>query len=331
VAINIARRKFITAVGGVAFAWPLVARAQRQPMQVIGFLSASRRDLNPPIYDAFHDGLAATGFVEGTNVAIEYRFADLHAERLPSMAVDLVRRKVDVILATGGETAVLIAKGATATIPIVFATVYDPVEAGLVAHLNRPEGNATGVTGDAGPLGGKRLELLHEIAPGAVSVGLLVNPNSPDAEPDVAAVRAAGQKIGLQVHVFNVTSDLDIDSAFSELVKLRAGGLLVSPDTFFQGHRGAIFQLADRTRLPAVYYDRVYPANGGLMSYGASLVGMFRQAGDYVGRILKGAKPSDLPVLQPTRFELVINMKVAKAIALTIPQSFLATADEVIE
>jgi putative ABC transport system substrate-binding protein len=330
-AICIARRDFIVALGSAVGAWPLAARAQRQPMQVIGLLSASRRDINPQLWDAFHDSLAAAGFVEGTNVAIEYRFADLHAERLPSMAVDLVRRKVDVIFATGGETAVLIAKGATATIPIVFAIVYDPVEAGLVTGLNRPEGNATGVTADAGPLGGKRLELLHEIVPGAASVGLLVNPDSPNAEPDVAAVRAAGRKIGLQVHVFNVTSDSEIESAFAELVKLRAGGLLLSPDTFFQGHRGAIFQLAERTRVPAIYYDRVYPANGGLMSYGASLVGVFRQAGDYVGRILKGAKPSDLPVLQPTRFELVINMKVAKALGLAIPASVLARADEVIE
>jgi putative ABC transport system substrate-binding protein len=325
------RREFIALLGCAAAAWPFVVRAQQSAMPVVGVLGTNRGDANPQFYDAFRDGLAATGFVEGTNVAIEYRFADLHSERLPRMAVDLVRRKVNVIFATGGETVVMIAKGATATIPIVFVSVFDPVEAGLVARINRPEGNATGVTVDAGPLGGKRLELLHEIAPGAASVVLLINPNNPNADLDVAATRAAGQLIGQQVHVFNVTSNSEIDSAFAELVKLRSGGLLLSPDPFFHVHRDAIFQLADRNRVPAIYYDRVYPANGGLMSYGASIVGMFHQAGDYVGRILKGEKPTDLPVLQPTRFELVINMKVAKALGLTVPASLLARADEVIE
>src|ERR1700688_4960658 len=289
------RRDFITLSGG-AVAWPLSAGAQQPAMPVVGLLSASVRETNRQNYDAFRGGLAATGFVEGRNVAIEYRFADLRDERLPALAIDLVRRKVAVIFAAGNDAAILIAKGVTATIPIVFATGYDPVEAGFVARLNRPEGNATGVTVNAGPLRGKRVELLHQIAPGAASVVLLVNPNNPNAEPDAAAVRAAGQTIGQQVHVFNVTSDSEIGSAFAEFVKLRSGGLLLSPDTFFQTHRDAIFQQADRNRMPAIYYDRAFPANGGLMSYGASFVGMFRQAGDYVGQILRGAKPADLPV-----------------------------------
>ena len=324
------RRDFITLVGGAA-AWPLAAHAQQPKMPVVGLLSASVRETNRQNYDAFRDGLAATGFVEGRNVAIEYRFADLHDERLPALAIDLVRRKVAVIFAAGNDAAILIAKGVTATIPIVFATGYDPVEAGFVGRLNRPEGNATGVTVNAGPLGGKRVELLHEIAPGAASVVLLVNPNNPNAEPDAAAVRAAGQTIGQQVHVFNVTSDSEIGSAFAEFVKLRSGGLLLSPDTFFQTHRDAIFQQADRNRMPAIYYDRAFPANGGLISYGASFADMFRQAGDYVGQILKGAKPADLPVMQPTKFELVINLKVAKALGLTVPPLLLARADEVLE
>jgi putative ABC transport system substrate-binding protein len=300
-------------------------------MPVIGYLSSNSADRLPQFTAAFHEGLSAAGFVEGKNVAIEYRWAESHLERVPALALDLIRRRVDVIFTSGGDVPTLVAKGATATIPIVFVTGGDPVAMGLVASLNRPGGNITGVTFILGELGPKRVELLHELLPKAGVVGILLNPNAPNAEPDTADAQAAARGLGLQTHIQRAISDQEIDTAFANLVELKVEALLVIPDASYQSRRDRFARLAARYSLPTVYYSREYVVAGGLVSYGASFTAEFRQAGNYVGRILRGVKPSDLPVVLPTKFELAINLKTAKALGIEVPPALLARADEVIE
>jgi putative tryptophan/tyrosine transport system substrate-binding protein len=324
------RREFIAGLGSAA-AWPVVARAQQPAMPVIGFLTSNRSAAVPHYTAAFREGLAETGFVEGRNVKIEYRFAEQHLERIPALAVDLVRRGVAVIFSSGGDVPAMVAKGATSTIPIVFVSGYDPVKIGLVASLNRPGGNITGATVIAGELGPKRVELLRDLVPQVRAAGLMINPNEPNAESDIASAQAAAQSIGLQIHILNADSEQDVEKIFTTLVDLRADGLLVYPSPLFQNLRQKIVAMVARQRVPAVYYSRDYPAVGGLISYGASLTGLYRQGGIYVGRVLKGERPANLPVVQPTKFELVINLGTAKALGLPIPPAVLVRADEVTE
>jgi len=323
------RREFITLLSG-AIAWPAVARAQA-PLPVVGFLSGNRSDLTQHFTAAFRDGLAKAGFVEGQNVTIEYRFAEGHLERLPAQVFDLIRRRVVVIYACGGDIPTLAAKGATTSIPIVFQTGYDPVKTGIVASLNRPGGNATGTTINAGPLGAKRLELLRELVPNASLIAVMIYPNNLNAEPDTADIEAAARAVGQKIIVVNPSNDQEIDEAFAKLTKARADALMVNPDAFFLGQRERIIALATRHAVPTFYYSREYTDSGGLMSYGANIEAMYRQGGTYVGRILKGEKPADLPIVQPTKFELVINLKTARALKLTVPTTLLTAADEVIE
>ena len=325
------RREFVTLLSGAAVAWPLAARAQQPAMPAIGFLSGNNADRLPQFTAAFHEGLSAAGFVDGKNVAIEYRWADSHLERVPALALDLIRRRVTVIFASGGDVTTFVAKGATATIPIVFVTGSDPVAMGFVASLNQPGGNVTGATFIVSELVPKRVQLLRELLPKAVVVGLLLNPNVPNADPDTTAAQAAARELGLQTHVLRASSDQEIDTAFSTLVELKTDALLLISDPFFQTQRDQFARLAARYLLPTIYYSREYVAAGGLISYGANIAGTFRQAGNYVGRILRGAKPADLPVVQPTKFDLAINLKAAKALGLTISPALLARADEVIE
>jgi putative tryptophan/tyrosine transport system substrate-binding protein len=325
------RRAFITLLGGAAAAWPFAVRAQQPSLTVIGFLSANRADAVPKFTAAFREGLAAAGFVEGKDVAIEYRWADNHLERVPALALDLIRRRVNVIFTGGGDVPCLVVKGASAVIPIVFTSGSDPVAMGLVASMNRPGGNVTGVTVIASQLGPKRVELLHELLPKAGVVSFLLNPNNPNAEPERANAETAARALGLQIQILPASSDEEIDTAFAKSVELKTGALLLIPDASFQNRRDQFVQLAARYAVPTIYYSREYVEAGGLMSYGASFTGMYRQAGNYVGRILSGAKPADLPIEQPTKFELVINLKTAKALGLTVPPTLLARADEVIE
>jgi len=324
------RREFITLLGG-ATAWPLAARAQQPAMPVIGFLSGNNAERLPQFTAAFHEGLSAAGFVDGKNVAIEYRWADSHLERVPALALDLIRRRVDVLFTSGGDVPILVAKGATTTIPIVFITASDPVAMGFVASLNRPGGNVTGVTFIAGELGPKRVELVRELLPKAVVVGLVLNPNIPNAELDAADMETAARGLGLKTHVLHAISDQEIEAAFAKFAELKIDALLVIPDPSFQSRRDQFVRLAARYAVPAIYYSREYVAAGGLVSYGASFTAAFRLAGNYVGRVVRGAKPADLPVEQPTKFELAINLKTAKALGLTVSPTLLSRADEVIE
>jgi putative ABC transport system substrate-binding protein len=327
------RREFITLIGGAAAARPLSARAQQATKPVLGFISASSAEGVPNKYftAAFLEGLSAAGFVDGKNITIEYRWADGHLERVPALTLDLVRRRVNVLFTSGGDVPILVAKGATTTIPIVFITASDPVAMGFVASLNRPGGNITGVTFIAGELGPKRVELVHEILPKAAVVGLVLNPNIPNAELDAAEMHTAARGLGFQTHVLRATSDQEIEAAFAKFVELKIDALLVIPDPSFQNRRDLFVRLAAHYAMPAIYYSREYVAAGGLISYGASFTGTFRQAGNYVGRVLRGAQPADLPVWQPTKFDLAINLKTAKALGLTVPTSLLTRADEVIE
>ena len=320
------RRDFITLLGGAA-AWPLAAGAQQPAMPVIGYLSSPGAEMR---LSGFRQGLKETGYVEGQNVAIEYRWAEGQADRLPALAADLVRHRVAVIMATS-PIATRAAKEVTATIPIVFSIGSDPVRDGLVASLNRPGGNLTGISYLALQLGPKRLELLHEAAPAPI-VGLLVNPSNPTlAEPTLKDLRAAARMLGLELRVLNASSEHDFDAVFATLTRLRAGALVIGPDPFFGSRTEQIAALTLRHALPAIYVDRRFAAAGGLMSYGASLSEALRLAGGDVGRILKGEKPADLPVQTPTKYELVLNLKTAKALGITFTQSLLAVADEVIE
>ena len=325
------RRDFITLVGGAAAAWPLAARAQQPAMPVIGFLSSRSAGQSAGVVAAFRDGLAEAGFIEGKNVAIDFRFAEGHLERLPTLAIGLVRRGVAVIFTGGGDVPAMVAKGATSTIPIVFVTGFDPVKSGLVTSLNRPDGNLTGATVIAGQLAAKRLGLLHELVPSVRLVAVLLNPNNPNAEADVADAQVAARALGQQIEVLPAGSEQELEVAFTSFSRLKADALLLEPDPLFTDLRNKIVALVERQRIPAIYYAREYTAAGGLLSYGASFTDLYRQGGVYVGRILKGAKAADLPVVQPTKFELVVNLKTAKALGLTIPPGVLALADEVIE
>jgi len=323
------RREVLTALAGAAASLPLAASAQ-QLMPVIGFLGTDSPDLFAGRLHAFHQGLSKTGHVEGRTVAIEYRWAEGLYDRLPAMAADLVRRRVTAIVANG--VPVLAAKAATTTIPIVFSTSADPIEIGLVASLNRPGGNVTGVSNLSVPLGAKQLEVLHELVPTVRVIALLVNPAHAElAETQSRNVQAAAQALALQLHVLHASSERDIETAFTSLAQLRAGGIVIGSDAFFTSRANQIVALAARHAVPTVYLYREFTAAGGLMNYGGSLLDSYYTVGVYTGRILNGEKPADLPVQQPTKFEIVVNLKTAKAMGLTIPESFLLRADEVIE
>jgi putative tryptophan/tyrosine transport system substrate-binding protein len=324
------RREFLTLLGGTA-AWPLTARAQQGAMPVIGWLGITSPDGWRDRVAEFHEGLKEQGFVEDRNVRIEYRWADDHSERLPALAADLVRRGVNVIVADGGTPAARAAKAATATIPIVIAIAADPVRAGLVDGLSRPGGNITGIAGFTDLLIAKRLELATDLLPGVTVVGALLNPSNPNTPLRTSDLRAAAAKIGLQIRFVHAASAEQLETAFAAAVEQGLAALIVQIDTLFIGRRDLVVQLAGRHRLPTIYETREFAAAGGLMSYGPSLPEGYRMLGVYTGRVLKGERPADLPMLQPTRFELVINLKTATALGLTVPPSLLARADEVIE
>jgi putative tryptophan/tyrosine transport system substrate-binding protein len=324
------RRNFIVLLGGAAVASPFGVRAQKSWIPIIGFLSAQSPGPWAPYVAAFRTGLNETGYVEGKNVAIEFRWAEGHYDQLPALAADLVRRQVAVLVVGGGG--VLEAKAATATIPIVFTRGnVDPVEGGLVSSLAHPGGNATGVTLGQVELAAKRLDLLHQLVPKASSIAMILNPVSTNAESRARKLQETTRSFGLQLHVVSARTDQEIDAAFATLVKLRAGALLLDSDPFFNGRREQFVALAARYAVPAIYDNRDSVVAGGLMSYGGSIPEVYRQAGIYTGKILSGAKPAELPILQPTKVELVINLKTAKALGLTIPQSLLLRADEVIQ
>jgi putative ABC transport system substrate-binding protein len=325
------RREFIPLLGGAAASWPLMARAQQPAMPVIGFLSVGSADLSADRMRAFHQGLSEAGFVAGRNVAIEYRWAEGENDRLPTLAADLVRRRVTVIAATGGVPAVLAAKAATTTIPIVFIVGLDPVELGLVASLARPGGNLTGASSLNVELGPKRLEVLHESIPTATIIALLVNPTNPNSETQAKDMQAAARTLGVQLQVLHASTERDFDKVFATLPQLRAGALVIGTDGLFISRPEQLAALALRHAVPAISQFREFAAAGGLMSYGGSLIDSYRLTGVYTGRILKGEKPVDLPVQQATRVELIINMKTAKALGLTFPITLLGRADEVIE
>jgi putative tryptophan/tyrosine transport system substrate-binding protein len=328
---DMGRREFIALAGGGAL-WPLVAHAQPQALPTIGLLSARSPDESAHLVDAFRRGLAETGAVEGRNVAVEYRWALGEYDRLPVLAAELVRRSVTALVSVGGDNSAIAAKAATATIPIVSLFTDDPVERGLVASLNRPGGNITGVTNLAVEVAPKRLELLHELVPTATIMALLVNPSNPVlAEPQINVLQAAAHTLGLELHVVNASSERDFDAVFANLMQLRAGGLLIGEDTFFTGHSEQLAALAARHTMPAIYDNREFVAAGGLLSYGGSHTDAYHLVGVYAARILKGIKPADLPVQQRTRVELFLNLKAAKALGITVPLPLLGRADAVVE
>ena len=326
------RREFITLLGSAAAAWPLAALAQQPAMPVVGFLNAASPDLFAHVVRAFHLGLSETGYVEGRNVAIEYRWAENQYDRLPELAAELVRRRVSVITTGSSTLAALAAKAATTTLPIVFLMGADPVRFGLVASLNRPGGNLTGITTLNLEMTPKRLQVLRELLPTTTIMAVLVNPTNAPAtvETEVRQVQAAAHTLGLQmVHVLQASTERDLDSAFSTLIQRRAGGLVISADTFFSGKSVELAALASRHAVPTISPYRDFVTAGGLMSYGGSVTELYRLAGVYTGRILKGEQPADLPVQQVTKVQLAINLKTAKALGLTVPTSLIA--DEIIE
>src|SRR5262245_17571102 len=324
------RRSFLTLLGGTA-AWPFAARAE-QAVPIIGFLGSTSRDLYESRLRAFHQGLKETGYVEGENAAIEYRWADGENERLPALAGELVQRRVAVIVAAGGTPSALAAKAATTTVPIVFGVAVDPVEVGLVASLNRPGGNVTGVTSLNVEIGPKRLELLRELIPAATTIALLVNPTSPRlAEQFSRAIEAAARALGLQTTVLHASSERDFDTVFGKLARLRADALLISPDNFLTAESRQLAALALRHEVPAFYQYRPFAVAGGLVSYGSSEAEYYRMVGTYAGKVLRGESPAELPVQQATKVELIINLKTAKTLGIAVPLPLSGRADEVIE
>jgi ABC-type uncharacterized transport system substrate-binding protein len=325
------RREFITLLGGAAAAWPLAARAQQPAMPVVGYLAAGRPETNARFVAAFRKGLSETGYVEGRNVAIEYRWAQDDYERLPELASDLVRRGSSVIAATGGSPTIRAAKAASANIPVVFGTGDDPVQAGFVASLNRPGGNITGVVTMNVELAAKRLGLLRELLPAATRFAVFLNPNNPTALSATRDALADTPVIGGQIEFLTVSAPSDLNGAFASLVQKRADALLITPDSVFVSRRVQLLTLAARHAVPTIYPSREFAEAGGLMSYGSSFTDMFRQAGTYTGRILKGAVPADLPVMRATTFEFIVNLQTAQALDIDVPTTLLARADEVIE
>jgi putative ABC transport system substrate-binding protein len=328
--LAVKRREFITLIGSAA-AWPLAAGAQQLAMPVIGFLSGRSPAESAYAVKVFHQGLKEGGYVEGQNAAIEYRWAEGHYDRLPALAADLVGRQVAVIVALGGNAPAQAAKAATTRIPIVFVSGGDPVSGGLVASFNRPSGNVTGVSWIATALVPKRLELLRRMAGNSAMIGALVNPSYPDHDLQLRELKEAAAAIGQEINIVHAATPHDIDTAFASLVQQGAGALIVANDPFFLSLRDQIVALAAHHSLPAIYFAREFAVAGGLISYATSLADALRQGGIYTGKVLKGARPADLPVMQPTKFELVINLKTAKALGLTVPTALLSTADEVIE
>jgi putative tryptophan/tyrosine transport system substrate-binding protein len=324
------RREFITLLGGAVVVWPLAARAQKPATPVIGWLGPETREAENSRLVAFQQALKEAGYIEGQNLEIEYRWAESQYDRLPALATDLVNRQVTVIFANGNAAA-FAAKAATTTVPIVFELSSDPVQLGLVASLNRPGGNTTGVTSLNFEMGSKKLELLHELVPNATVIGMLVNPNNPDAEAQSRDAQAAVRKLGLELHIVHALTRRDFDAVFTTLVKLRAGALAIGPDAIFNNWSQQLGALTLRYAVPAISPYREFAAAGGLMSYGTNIGDMFRLCGGYVARILKGEKPTDLPVMQSTKVELIINLKTAKMLGITIPLPLSGRADELIE
>ncbi|MFZ0151200.1 MAG: ABC transporter substrate-binding protein [Xanthobacteraceae bacterium] len=330
-AISIARRKFIAALGNTAVAWPLAARAQQRTMPVVGFLSSGSPRTFANFLKAFQNGLSEEGFVEGRNVAIVYRWAEGHFDELDALATELVADGVELIAATGGLRSAEAAKNATATIPIVFVLGFDPVKLGLVASFNKPGGNITGTTIITTELATKRLNLLYDLDPGTRNVAILVNPKSPGADAEIEEVSVAARNSGRPFFVLKASSLSEIDAAFTSAVEQKVRALVISADSFFMTQRAQLLGLAASHKMPVVYAFREFVDDGGLMSYGPSLTSAYRHAGVYAGRILKGTKPGELPIELPAKFEFVINLKTAKALGLAIPSGLLAIADEVIE
>jgi putative ABC transport system substrate-binding protein len=324
------RREFITLVGGAAVAWPFAARAQQPAMPVIGFLHAGSALALVDAVEAFRDGLNESSYIEGRNVTIEYRWAENRYDHLSGLLAGLVSQRVAVIFA-GALPAALVAKAASTTTPVVFLIGGDPIDAGLVNSLNRPSGNMTGVTVFSGTLLAKRLELLQRVTSAATTIAVLVNPKNPNAESRSSNIDAAARRIGLQPQFLNASNETDLNDAFATMVQRRVSAMLVVDDPFFTSHRDQLVTLAARNAIPSIYFQREFVVAGGLMSYATKYSDMYKQAGIYAGQILKGKKPIDLPVVQPTKFEFVLNLKTATALGLTIPPSVLATADEVIE
>jgi len=325
------RREFIRLIGSVAAIWPLAARAQQSAMPVVGFVNAASPKGYAPLLSAFLKGLSEAGFVDGHNVSIEYRWAEGRVDQLPAMVADLVHRRVAVIAATGTPAALAV-RAATTTIPTVFETAADPVRLGLVASLNQPGANVTGVTSLLMVVGSKRLELLHELVSTARVMALLVNPANPNvAEINSKELEAAARTLGLELHVLNASTEGDFDAVFTKLAQLRAGGLVISPDPFFTSQSEQLAALTIHHAVPTIHYNPEFVAAGGLLSYGAGSADAYRQAGNYTGRVLSGEKPTDLPIQQATKVELHINLKTAKALGITFPESILQRADAVIE
>jgi ABC-type uncharacterized transport system substrate-binding protein len=325
------RREVITLLGGAAVAWPLPLSAQQPTLPVIGFLSSRSLDVDAPLVAAFHRGLAEAGFAEGRNVTVEYRWAQGQYDRLPTLAAELVSKAVSVLVSTGGTVSALAAKASTRTIPVVFTTADDPVKVGLVDSLNRPGGNVTGITTSFIETASKRIGLLRELLPKASTAAFVVNPTSPAATTESSEVRAAARAIGLHIELLSASNADEIDTAFEAMSKMQVDALLIAVDPFFFSRAVQLVILTARQGIPCLYFRREFALAGGLMSYGSNFVEFFSVVGVYAGRILKGANPADLPVQQPTKFELVINLRTAKALGLRVPDKLLVAADEVIE